>query len=63
MILLIRDTYSKVLEVRGGSVLFEPGAIGGNFVGCFFVDDPDPVAVRRKGRIAAFVVCMCDDLL
>jgi hypothetical protein len=30
--------------VRGGSVLFEPGAIGGIFTGCFFIDDPDQEA-------------------
>jgi len=28
-----------VLESRGGSVLFDPGALGGLFVGCMFFDD------------------------
>jgi hypothetical protein len=28
-----------VLESRGGSVLFEPGSLGGLFVGCVFFDD------------------------
>lgn len=39
-------TTPKVIEIRGGSVLFEAGAIGGNFVNCFFVDDLDVQAVR-----------------
>ena len=37
-------TSPRILEVRGGSVLFEPGAIGGIFTGCFFIDDPDQEA-------------------
>ena len=45
-------TSPKVIEVRGGSVLFEAGAIGGNFVNCFFLDDRDVGSVRagRVGR-------------
>jgi hypothetical protein len=31
----------QVIEVRGGSVLFEPGAVTGNFVGVYFADEPD----------------------
>jgi hypothetical protein len=29
----------KVLEVRGGGVLFEPGAVRGDFVGVVFTDE------------------------
>lgn len=39
-------TSPKVIEIRGGSVYFEAGAVGGNFVNCFFVDDRDVGAVR-----------------
>ena len=37
----------QVLEIRGGAVFFEPGALGGNFVGVFFIDDPDPAAALQ----------------
>ena len=37
----------QVLEIRGGSVLFEAGATGGLFVGVVFIDDPDVMEVSR----------------
>lgn len=32
--------------MRGGTVMFEPGAVGGNFVGCMFLTLEDTVEVR-----------------
>lgn len=29
----------QVLESRGGTILFDPGSLGGLFVGCMFFDD------------------------
>lgn len=30
---------NQVLESRGGTILFDPGSLGGLFVGCMFIDD------------------------
>jgi len=43
------DCGEKVLEVRGGSVYFEPGALGGRFVGILFIDDLDIIEVGDSG--------------
>jgi hypothetical protein len=57
---IYRDAYSweyatssdgKVNEVRGGSVMFAPGALGGIFTGVIFIDDPEVEAgVERSIR-------------
>lgn len=39
---------NMVLEVRGGSILFEPGAEGGSFVGIYFVgEEPSAASVEK----------------
>lgn len=44
---------SQVLEIKGSSALFEASASGGLFVGCYFLDDPDPQEVRSQAHICA----------
>jgi hypothetical protein len=36
----------QISEIRGGAVLFEQGAVGGLFIGVFFVDDGSSAEVR-----------------
>lgn len=54
-----KGTYGNmVLEFRGGSVLFEPGAEVSNFVGVYFVGEQQSVATMQRsinqslGRVA-----------
>ncbi len=37
----------QVIEIRGGTVLFEPGAVGGSFTGVYFTSDQTDFEVRR----------------
>jgi len=37
---------AQTIVIRGGCVYFEPGALGGRFVGVFFVEDPNPAEVK-----------------
>jgi hypothetical protein len=57
--------------IRGGCVYFEPGAVGGLFVGVFFIEDPELDEVSagewRKNRddldqTACFMsICRCSN--
>jgi len=45
---------NMVLERRGGSVLFEPGAIEGNFVGIYFVGEEQGAAAMQESINQSF---------
>ena len=34
------------MELRGGAVLFEPGAVSGSFIGVFFLQEQDSEVSR-----------------
>ena len=41
---------NQVIEIRGGTVLFEPGAVGGSFNGVYFTSDQTDAEVRPLSR-------------
>ena len=48
----------EIIEIRGGTVLLEPGVVGADFIGVTFLGDEGTMAVRREeGREggAAFI--------
>jgi len=51
---------NKVIEVRGGTALLEPGAIGADFIGVTFLGDEGTMDVRRDGgRDGGREGCVC----
>ena len=47
MLDLSRVCTSQVIDIRGGTVLFEPGAVGGVFNGVYFSSDQLGIEVGR----------------